>query len=468
MAGWFEAFSDFARGAAPALDRYQMLRQLDQQNQFKLKQQEFDNQQKTLQTQMLQKQMADKSLEHDRQMELMDQAILGTKQKNFETMTMPGSVIDDTQAQKARDIGMGGLVFNQPEIDISSITGEPDVANAGNLPSEFGPEFRQQNENIYAGTPAQQLQLRQQQQQQQQQRLLMGIIGDLDPTGRAQALTGSPVTRPPVQPFRTPIRTDKNTYVDPMTMVEQGLHGYVPPHYESGGAGGNNQATDIDMIERGARAVLEGRASPSQLASLYGGMGGAGAAYKRAITDKVMQLDPAFNLQEAEANYQYSKNPGTQTTARFMENIQKTIPKMRKMVDKMKLSDIRIVNSASLAMNKQFGEGDVAAYEFMTTILADEIAKILQGGGTGNATSDAKLRQAMDLMSGSMTPDQWSGVLDTADEMLTIRRKALTKGTYLDPDNKGGNKTTTSKSDSEFEWKIVDGIAKKVPKVKKQ
>ncbi len=42
MAGWFQAFSDFSRGAGPAFDRYAAQRQLDDDQQIKLKQQAFD------------------------------------------------------------------------------------------------------------------------------------------------------------------------------------------------------------------------------------------------------------------------------------------------------------------------------------------------------------------------------------------------------------------------------------------
>lgn len=461
MPGWFEAFSSFARGAAPALDRYQMLRQLDTENQFKLRQQEFANSQEAERTKMLQQAAADRSELHKRQMEQIDNAILGQQRKEFTDYHMPGQSLTDEGAAQAQKIGLGDLVFNQPEIDISAVTGVPDVPNAGNLPSQFGPEFRQQNENIYAGTPADQA-------REQQRRLMMSVLGGLDPYARAQALSGGDITRPPVPTYRSPIRTQDNTYHDPLEVVQQGMKGYVPPVRPSAAT---QAASNIDqaLVERGAQAVLDGRMSPSQAASLYGGMGGAGAAYKRALTDHVLKVNPEFDLTASESNYAYGRNPGTQTTVRFLDNIDNTIPIMRNMVSKMKLGNVKLINAATLGAKGQFGVGDVAAYNFLQTALADEFAKVLQGGGTGSGTSDTKLKQAMSIMESDMSPDQWTEVLDVAQDVLKLRRKALTSGTYMEDkkfgDNKKqGSKTTTPAAGT---WKMIDGIYQFVPGDKK-
>jgi hypothetical protein len=81
----------------------------------------------------------------------------------------------------------------------------------------------------------------------------------------------------------------------------------------------------------------------------------------------------------------------------------------------------------------QFGSVDVADFDFKRTLLADEIAKVLQGGGTGNGTSDAKLKQAADLLAGDMTPAQFETVLNAAEDMLKVRRQSLTNKTFIQP-----------------------------------
>ena len=228
MAGWFEAFADFSRGASPALDRYQMLRQLDTENQFKRKQQEMQQQQEAIRSQVLQSEAANRAKLTERQIQAMDQSILGLKQDQFTKYRLPGTELSPEDMMQANELGLGGLTNNAPNIDLSAL-GMPDVHNAGNLPEQFGPEFRQDNTSMYMGTPMQQRELLQQQQIAQQRRLMMGVLGGLDPYAQAQVLGDDPVTRPPAEPWRAPIRTIDNKYVDPKTVMEQGILGYVPP-----------------------------------------------------------------------------------------------------------------------------------------------------------------------------------------------------------------------------------------------
>ncbi len=197
-------------------------------------------------------------------------------------------------------------------------------------------------------------------------------------------------------------------------------------------------AFDPSQIDSAARAVTEGRMSPAQAAQAFGGFGGNASAFKREMNLRVLQMKPDFNFQEAESSYKFGSSAATQGTVRYIDNIRNTIPAMQKLVDKMDLGGIRLVNRASLAAQKQFGEGDVAAYELMQTLVSDELAKILQGGGTGSQTSDAKIQQALGLMQHDMSPAQWRAVLSTANEMLDIRSKALKSGTFMDKSGSQG------------------------------
>lgn len=186
-----------------------------------------------------------------------------------------------------------------------------------------------------------------------------------------------------------------------------------------------------DDVAGAATAILAQRMAPSQL-SLVGGMGNRGVKFKQAVVAEVNKRDPNFNWQSAEAGYQYGKSPGTQTTVRYLDNVAKTIPMLRAANQTFKRSNVRFINNVVKSGKSQFGNVDVADFDFKSTLLADEIAKVLQGGGTGSGTSDAKLRQAQSLLGGDMTPDQFETVLDAAEEMLKVRRQSLTSGTFMD------------------------------------
>lgn len=185
-----------------------------------------------------------------------------------------------------------------------------------------------------------------------------------------------------------------------------------------------------DDVQGAAQAILSGRMAPSQL-SLVGGMGNRGVKFKQAVVAEVNKNNPQFNWQQAEAGFKFASNVGTQTTVRMLDQIKKTLPVLKQASDDFKRSNVRMINSALLAGKQQFGATDVTKFEFARNILADEIAKILQGGGTGSGTSDAKLKQAQDLLSGDMTPDQLSSALSVAEELLGSRRETLTEGTFM-------------------------------------
>jgi len=147
---------------------------------------------------------------------------------------------------------------------------------------------------------------------------------------------------------------------------------------------------------------------------------------------EVNKRDPQFNWQASEAGYKFASAPGTQTTVRFLNNIEKTLPVLERASADFKRSGVRIINRATLAAKSQFGDTSVVTFDFARNILADEIAKILQGGGTGSGTSDAKLQQAQQLLAGDMTPAQFDAAIAAARELLSTRKVSLTEGTFME------------------------------------
>jgi hypothetical protein len=193
-------------------------------------------------------------------------------------------------------------------------------------------------------------------------------------------------------------------------------------------------------VQGAVQAILSGRMAPSQL-TLVGGMGSRGVKFKQAVVAGVNKQNPEFNWQQAESGYKFGSSAATQNTVRFLDNIEKTLPVLQQASNDFKRSGVRVINKALLASKSQFGNTDVVKFEFARNILADEIAKILQGGGTGSGTSDAKLHQALDLLGGDMTPQQFDTALSVAKELLGTRRESLTKGTFMERKPGGAEKS---------------------------
>lgn len=199
-----------------------------------------------------------------------------------------------------------------------------------------------------------------------------------------------------------------------------------------------------EQIHDTAMEVVQHRVAPSQLTQLYGGFGQQGQAFKREVMAMVRQIDKNFNAEEAESNYQFGKAPGTQLAVRMIDNIGNTLPILEQASQDFKRSGVQVINKALLASNRQFGSTHVVRFDTARQILADEIAKIFTGGGTGAVTSDAKLHQAQDILKGDMTVGQMDAALATLKELFTARREKLTEGTYKSrsqPDAGGGGAT---------------------------
>lgn len=186
-----------------------------------------------------------------------------------------------------------------------------------------------------------------------------------------------------------------------------------------------------ERVAATAQAILENRMAPSQL-SLGGGMGKAGVAFKQAVMGEILRINPKFNFQEAESNFQFGKNVGTQNTVRYLESVKESIPLVIERATKLANGKIRSLNTLINAGKDQFNDVDLKKFKTDTLFVADEIAKILQGGGTGSGTSDAKLKQASEILNTSDSPAAIAAALSDIQQLLGFRRATLTKGTFME------------------------------------
>lgn len=195
---------------------------------------------------------------------------------------------------------------------------------------------------------------------------------------------------------------------------------------QAGGPGGNSP------VDRAAQAVVDGRMAPSQAATMFGGMGKEAGAFKRAMTDRVMELKPDFNFQEAESNYQFGKNTGTQNTVRYIDSIAESMPLLIQRANALKNGNFRSLNALINQGKNQVNDVPLKQFQTDVTLVADEVAKILQGGGTGSGTSDAKLRQASGILNSSDSPQAIAAALADINTLIGNRKRTLTRGTYMD------------------------------------
>lgn len=180
-----------------------------------------------------------------------------------------------------------------------------------------------------------------------------------------------------------------------------------------------------------AQDLIKHNMAPSQL-QLFGGFGSSGQSFKRMVLLEAKKLDPNFNFEEAESTYQLVKSPGFQNTIRYMDSVVESMPRVQASANQLANGNVRSLNALRVAGQNQFNNVDVKKFQTDVLFVSDEIAKILQGGGSGSGTSDAKLRQAQEILSTSDSPRAIAAALAEAAAMMGNRRSALTRGTYLE------------------------------------
>lgn len=192
-----------------------------------------------------------------------------------------------------------------------------------------------------------------------------------------------------------------------------------------------SQMPTPDQAKDAADMILKHQMAPEQMASLFGGFGTQGQAFKRMVVTEARKMDPNFNWEQAASEYELSKSPGFQNTVRYMDSVQNSMPQLQQRANQLSNGNVRSINALVNAGKNQFNNVDLKQFNVDRALVGDEIAKILQGGGTGNGTSDMKLKQAQDLISSSDSPQAIAATLNEVNKLIGYRRESLTRGTYM-------------------------------------
>lgn len=193
-----------------------------------------------------------------------------------------------------------------------------------------------------------------------------------------------------------------------------------------------NQQPTKEQAASVADDLVNHRIAPEQLASLFSTRGKEGLAFKLAVAAEAKKLEPSFNFEEASASYNLVKSPGFQNTVRYMDSVLESMPRLLENAKRLGNGDWRSWNQLANAAKGQFNDTDLKRLKTDAVLVGDEVAKILSGGGTGSTTSDAKLKQGMDSISQSDSVPAMAAALDEIQTLIGYRRKAQTRGTYME------------------------------------
>jgi hypothetical protein len=189
---------------------------------------------------------------------------------------------------------------------------------------------------------------------------------------------------------------------------------YQPGSAASGGPEGMDSL--VDMFHRG-------EVDPSQLP----GFGKARTEFLEELHKKYPDDNPA----QATEDYKFASNVGVQLTLKGLENLvgpdgkSGNLQEVVKSSNDIKRTDFPAVNDVEAWARINKGDPKMAGYYAQVLEVSDQIAKVLQGGGTGSATSDAKLKQAQNLLNSGFSKDQIKGIADGLSPLLANRKGSM-------------------------------------------
>lgn len=183
-----------------------------------------------------------------------------------------------------------------------------------------------------------------------------------------------------------------------------------------------------EQIMATAEGVKSGKIAVSQLPGF-----GTNSLKSAVVAELAHQgVDIASLDLDFQAKKDYLKtvnSPGFQQTYKLLKAVGPNLDTVVRLSNKIDRTQFKMLNRAQLSVMNNSGDKDVAAFAAAGIEVADQVAKILQGGGTGSATSDAKLKQANDILSGDYTPEQYAEVALTVKSLLKERDKAMSINT---------------------------------------
>ena len=181
-------------------------------------------------------------------------------------------------------------------------------------------------------------------------------------------------------------------------------------------------------LEHTASQLVEGNEDPSQLTKRSKNYDATLAA---ADDYSMKHYGVHFSPAQAGIDYKFAMNPSTQNTLKYLnsltgaDNRSGNLGELVNLSNKIKRTQFPALNDTAAWARLQAGDPQMAAYFAAVTEISDQVAKIMQGGGSGSGTSDAKIKQAMELFDKGFNKDQISAISGELRNLLANRKKEM-------------------------------------------
>ncbi len=198
---------------------------------------------------------------------------------------------------------------------------------------------------------------------------------------------------------------------------------YIAPPAGSGGG--------ADTVTSLAQQLVNGQLAPSELSKRSTGVGSYSSVLKAADDYSMATTGKHFDISKADRNYKFATNQNTLNTLNYLGSLTGgpdtpgNLDELQTLSNSVTRTKFPALNDTAAWSRLQTGDPTIVAYNATVTEVADQIAKILQGGGTGSGTSDAKLAQANALFQQGFSKDQVTATINAIKPLLTNRAKNI-------------------------------------------
>lgn len=226
---------------------------------------------------------------------------------------------------------------------------------------------------------------------------------------------------------KTYFTTDENGQT---VQYQKDANGGVVPGSRTvlGGTASGTGVNDPNSTDNLAASLVSGLMAPSELSkrtSNYNAVLKAADDYSFKTTGK------HFDIAKANRNYKFANNSQTQNTLKYLGALTGGVGQTGNLDELLNISngigrtDFPALNNVENWAKIQTGDPALSAFYATATEVGDQVAKILQGGGTGSGTSDAKLTQALALFNSNFSQAQLTSTINALKSLLQNRAKFL-------------------------------------------
>jgi hypothetical protein len=188
-----------------------------------------------------------------------------------------------------------------------------------------------------------------------------------------------------------------------------------------------NEAGNDQKISSNAQQLVEGTMDPANLGKRSKSIDATLAA---ANAYSMQKYGKPFDAAKAEGDYKFATAKGTYDTLNYLNSLtgrDNQSGNLQAVVDlSAKLGQTKFppLNAAEQWAKISAGDPQVAAYRGALLEVQDQIAKVLQGS-TGGSTSDAKIRQASEVLDKNFNAKQMAETATTLRELLANRKSGI-------------------------------------------